>query len=105
MCLMMDNPKDWKPRVWENIGWHVEIVHVPSNGCLRVNASGWKNERVKYHAGLNTSGSSGCSSFWHDDKWHNSPQQAVNRRLKIAWSHVKVLLGVLGMTAQKKGKR
>ena len=68
---------NWKPHVWENMGWYYSAVD--ASGCWKVHVHEYKNE-ITYTAFLGEPDSSG-------GKWAESgktPQQAIEKTKRVA---------------------
>jgi hypothetical protein len=72
--------KGWKIRVWENLGWHWEVLS--KCGRLRVGKSA-----VGYNAGIGESGDSGTHWYAHG----KTPAAAIKRVLAVARGEIAAL--------------
>lgn len=79
--------KDWKPKVWQNIGWHYCADY--KEGYLHVSPS-W--DGTKYYAMLSGSNYAHVGSLdWATDKMFKNPKDAVKHTLKLCKEHLDFL--------------
>lgn len=77
---LMLHPTQWRTRVWENLGWHWCIEHIPSNGLLSL----YPSLAGGYFAMLSTT-HAGCGDCrWSDNSVYKDPQIAVTDMIKTA---------------------
>lgn len=89
MLTSMRKPSAWRVHVWENLGWHVIIEHVKSNGRLSVCVSHSNNKNeCRYYAMLSFSHARSSDARWPDLD-SPTPQRAVDQILKAARRVVK----------------
>lgn len=71
--------KGWKPRVWENLGWHYKAI----SPCGRIKVHTWKinGKDFGYHAFLGKPDFAG--GRWASAMWE-TPQEAVEEVIRLA---------------------
>ena len=82
----LKNPKGWRVRVWENLGWHVSIC----KGEMSIHWAKY-SRGVRYHVY--------CHSVPHDYRYFTSANKAIEQWAKGVKSHIrhceKVVAGVV----------
>ena len=77
---LMADPKHWQVRVWENLGWHWNLRHIPSGGMLTVNES----LPGRHYALLSLTLAGAGDYRWHSNKTFKHPQVAVSHTIGLA---------------------
>lgn len=76
---------NWKPHVWESLGWHYRAQTLDANFTVYPCGDGTKKNRT-YHALLNTGESctGGGLALWTDDFYHADPREVVRHQAELA---------------------
>lgn len=80
MLAMMDQPKDWRVDVWENLGWHYCLEHRASGGLLTV----WPFEDGIFSAMLSLNCPRAGDIRWSNNYHSKDPNKAVQHVIRRA---------------------
>jgi hypothetical protein len=86
--------KGWKPRVWENMGWH--YCAIGADGYLKVHPNKYSRKVESYTAFLATEPDS------DGGKWAESgdtPEEAIANMLKVVIPHAQAMTAMLAALA------
>lgn len=80
----LKNPAGWKIRVWENMGWHVQLKKGGMNLHIRT-----YGDKIEYSTLFSAEGGSGGDPSWTDQFRSEDPNKAVEHQLKLVRRELK----------------
>lgn len=81
--------KGWKPRVWENLGWHYAVIS--PCGRWKIHPHVYQGKAEGYTAFLGESTSPGGIWAEHGD----TPEEAIAKTRKVAQKHLQYYADIL----------
>lgn len=80
---------NWKPRVWENLGWHYGAQALDGTFCIYPS-----QDDTQYHAllGDGQSQTGGGLALWTDDFFHGDPCEVVRHQAALALERTSQLM-------------
>lgn len=99
----MHNPKQWKVRLWENLGWHWAL----DCGQLTIHCGCYTpaSNKLRFSCMLTTDKESVGSGemFWTDDQFFDDPNDAVSHQITLAVDHLNKCVGAVNSVTDRIG--